>query len=169
MAANIFTATMKTARNTKGIALLTVMLVMVIMSVIGIAALTVTGLENRMAGFGRTGEAAATAAESCIGSGVNLIQQTIDLGAVPISFLANASPAGPVPVGGDTRLTKEIMGQLDNNDDNASQTGGTGGVPNMAFTGATQIGSFNVYGDIDRLYAKARAGGALEFASGFDS
>ena len=48
--------------NQRGVALVTVMLVMIIMTVIGIAALTVTGMENRMAGFQRTGEAAATAA-----------------------------------------------------------------------------------------------------------
>lgn len=166
MDATILRGAIKTVANAKGIALLTVMLVMVIMSVIGIAALTVTGLENRMAGFGRTGEAAATAAESCVGTGVNLIQQTIDLATVPVSFLANAAPPGPVPVGGDVRLTQEIMGQSDNNIDTASATGGgAGGGPNMS----SQIGAFTVYGDIDRLYAKARAGGALEFASGFDS
>ena len=166
MAADILKQAVKTAGNANGIALLTVMLVMVIMSVIGIAALTVTGLENRLAGFGRTGEAGATAAESCVGTGVNLIQQTIDLATVPVSFLATSAPAGPVPAGGDTRLTQEIMGQSDNNVDTASATGGAGGGgPNMY----TKIGIFDVYGDIDRLYAKARAGGALEFASGFDS
>jgi type IV pilus assembly PilX-like protein len=163
---DILKQAIRTAGTTKGIALLTVMLVMVIMSVIGIAALTVTGLENRLAGFGRTGEAAATAAESCVGTSVNLIQQTIDLAVVPVSFLATAAPAGPVPAGGDTRLTQEIMGQSDNNADDASATGGAGGGgPNLF----TQIGTFAVFGDIDRLYAKARAGGALEFASGFDT
>ena len=166
MGATILKHAMKAAGNANGIALLTVMLVMVIMSVIGIAALTVTGLENRMAGFGRTGEAAATAAESCVGTGVNIIQQTIDLATVPVSFLATSAPAGPVPAGGDTRLTQEIMGQSDNNIDDASATGGGGGGgPNMS----SQIGAFTVFGDIDRLYAKARSGGALEFASGFDS
>ena len=78
----------------KGIALVTVMLIMVIMAVIGIAAITVTSLENRMAGFQRSGEAAATAAESCIGTGVNLIQQTIDQGQVPAQFLST-EPTNP--------------------------------------------------------------------------
>lgn len=93
----------------KGMALVTAMVVMVIMAVIGIAALTVTGLENRMAGFQRTGEAAATAAESCIGTGVNIIQQTIDQGGVPNQFL---SPAGPVPSSiQQTFLTQEKIGR----------------------------------------------------------
>lgn len=140
----------------KGMALVTAMVVMVIMAVIGIAALTVTGLENRMAGFQRTGEAAATAAESCIGTGVNIIQQTIDQGGVPNQFL---SPAGPVPSSiQQTFLTQEIMGQLDNNGDD----------PATAANFTLSVAPFQVNGDIDRLYAKTKAGGAIQFAAGYE-
>lgn len=74
--------------NERGIALITIMLVMVIMTVIGIAALTVTGMENRMAGFQRTGEAAATAAESCVGTGSISFnrQSTWELCRVPTGY-----------------------------------------------------------------------------------
>jgi len=133
----------------KGIALVTVMLVMVIMAVIGIAAITVTSLENRMAGFQRSGEAAATAAESCIGTGVNVIQQTIDQGRVPDTF--KVSQGGPVPDASQVVLEQEIMGQLDNNADSPSSAS-----PNMRST----VGVFQVNGDIDRLYAKTRSGSA---------
>lgn len=139
-----------------GIALVTVMLVMVIMTVIGIAAITVTGLENRMAGFQRTSEAAATAAESCIGTGVNVIQQTIDQAKVPDTF--KVSQGGPVPDGNQATLEQEIMGQLDNNAD----------VPSGAWNTEATIGPFEVRGDIDRLYAKTKAGGAIQFAAGYE-
>lgn len=146
------------AVNQNGLALLTVMLLMLIMTVIGIGAITVTGLENRMAGYLRTGEAAASAAESCLGTGVNVIQQTIDQGSLPAAFLDNAAPAGPVPQANGPTLNQEIMGQSDNNADVASV------VPNTVAT----MNTFTVRGDIDRLYAKAKAGGSLQFAAGYE-
>src|SRR5690349_21255574 len=103
-------------RDQQGMALVTVMVVMVVMAVVGIAALTVTGLENRMAGFQRTGEAAATAAESCVGTGVNIIQQTIDQGKVPDAF----TTLNNGPVLNQAILEGEIMGQSDNNPDDPS-------------------------------------------------
>jgi Tfp pilus assembly protein PilX len=144
--------------NERGIALVTIMLVMVIMTVIGIAALTVTGMENRMAGFQRTGEAAATAAESCVGTGVNIIQQTIDQGKVPDTY--KMMNGGPVPDLNQSVLEGEIMGQSDNSAD----------VPTSSSTANTvqTVGAYSVLGDIDRLYARPRAGGALQFAAGYE-
>jgi Tfp pilus assembly protein PilX len=146
------------AANQNGIALLTVMLLMLIMTVIGIGAITVTGMENRMAGYLRTGEAAASAAESCLGTGVNIIQQTIDQGSLPAAFLDNAAPAGPVPNTNSVILNQEIMGQADNNGD----------VPTVAPNTVAIVSPFTVSGDIDRLYAKGKAGGSLQFAAGYE-
>jgi Tfp pilus assembly protein PilX len=142
--------------NQRGVALVTVMLVMIIMTVIGIAALTVTGMENRMAGFQRTGEAVATAAESCVGTGVNIIQQTIDQGKVPDTF----TTLNNGPVLNQAILEGEIMGQSDNNPDD----------PSTDLTANTKqtVGAYTVRGDIDRLYARPRAGGALQFAGGYE-
>lgn len=61
----------------QGIALLTVMLMLLILSILGIASITVTSMENRMAGFFRTTEAVVAAADSCEGLAANLIQQTL--------------------------------------------------------------------------------------------
>jgi len=144
--------------NQNGVALVTVMLVMIIMTVIGIAALTVTGMENRMAGFQRTGEAAATAAESCVGTGVNIIQQTIDQGKVPDTF--KISNGGPVPDLNQAILEGEIMGQSDNNGDMPTSS--------SAANTLQTVGAYTVLGDIDRLYARPRAGGALQFAAGYE-
>ena len=141
-----------------GIALLTVLLLMLIMTVLGIAAITVTSLENRMAGFARTGEASSSAAESCLGAGVNIVQQTIDNGSLPAAFLDNANPAGPVPQANSATLQGEIMGQSDNSTDAAEAN------PNTV----VQVNTFTVNGDIDRLYAQPKAGGSLQFAAGYE-
>jgi Tfp pilus assembly protein PilX len=148
-------------QDQQGVALLTVMLLMLILTVIGVAAVTVSGLENRIAGLARTNEAAASAAESCMSTAVNVIQQTIDQGTLPLAFLSNATPAGPVPQTNSVTLGQEIMGQSDNNPDVPT---GTGAVPNLVQT----VGAYSVSGDIDRLYAKAKAGTGMQFASGFE-
>jgi Tfp pilus assembly protein PilX len=148
-------------RNQQGIALLTVMLLMLILTVLGVAAVTMSGLENRMAGLQRTGEAAATAAESCLGTAVNIIQQTIDGGSLPAAFLSNADPPGPVPQANSAVLNQEIMGQLDNN---ADVPDGGGAVPNIV----QGIGTYTVNGDIDRLYAKGKAGSGMQMFGGYE-
>jgi len=143
--------------NEHGVAMITVLLIMVIMTVIGIAGITVTALENRIAGFQRTGEAAATAAESCVGTAVNVIMQSIPLSALPDAF--KASNGGPVPDANAPTVAQEIFGQLDNNADSVTDV-----VPNLQMA----IGGYTVNGDLDRLYAKVRTGSAIEFASGYD-
>ena len=142
----------------EGVALLTVLLIMVALAIIGIGSITVTGLENRIAGFTRSGEAATGAAESCLSTGVKIIEETIFAGALPTAYLDNASPAGPVPAANSTTLQQEIMGQSDNNTDSPTA------VPNTTVT----VNSFTVNGDIDRLYAQPKAGGALQFAAGYE-
>lgn len=127
-----------------GVALLTVLLIMLIMTVLGIAAITTTGLENRMAGFARTGEAAATAADSCIGVGANIIRQALvpaNAGAIPPAFLSNAAPPGPVPLTNAAILHDEIF-VTQNSPDTAT------GTPNLVLT----VNGFTVNGDIDFLY-----------------
>ena len=142
----------------RGVALLTVMLIMLMLTVMGVAAMTVSSVENKVAGIQRTTEAAGTAAESCLGTGANIIQQTIDAGSLPDAFKNTSSPAGPVPAANAATLGGEIMGQADNYGDTAE------GSPNMQMT----AGSFSVKGDIDRLYAKAMSGGSQVFAGAYE-
>jgi Tfp pilus assembly protein PilX len=152
-------------KNEQGIAMMTVLLVMLMMTVLGISALTVTGLENRMAGSMTSMESATAAAESCTGTGVNLIQQTIDpyggAGTLPTAFLSNATPAGPVPQTNATVLNQEIMGSSDNNSDIPD---GAGAVPNLVQT----VGAYTVNGDIDRLYIKGSAGSGMQQFAGYE-
>jgi len=143
----------------QGIALLTVMLMLLILSILGIASITVTSMENRMAGFFRTTEAVVAAADSCEGLAANLIQQTLSPpGVLPTSFVA---PTGPVPAANATILWQEIIGSsplpspaptgtlAENYADSAATD------PNFVMT---NVAGFTVNGDIDRLYTHSKAG-----------
>lgn len=146
----------------RGIAFLTVMMVLLMLTVLGIAAITVSGLENNMAGLQRGIEASANAAESCLGTGANVIQQVFlpeNGSQVPSALLA--SSGGPVPTGNQTVLQNELIGNPENNTDVPT---GPGAAPNLVMPGG--IGPYAVAGDIDRLYVKMRAGsGQQQFAA----
>ncbi len=142
------------AKSQKGIALITVLLLLVVMTILGIAAITVTGMENRMAGFTRSGEAASTAAEACLDTGLQVVQQTLDIsaaGSLPTAF--DVSNGGPVPDANHATLNAELLGQNDNNSDTPS------GNPNLSMT----INNYSVSGDIDRLYVEPKAGTSQAF------
>jgi len=155
-------------RDERGIALLSVMMVMLMMTVLGIAALTASGLGNTMAGLQRTTETSGQAAESCLGTGANVILQTLlpENGAeIPAAFLA---PTGPVVTTNNnpTILGNEIFGNPENSMDVASGVGPTGlaAAPNIQMT----VGNYTVVGDIDRLYVKLRAGSGQQQFAGYD-
>lgn len=147
----------------QGMALLTVMILVLILTVLGVAGMTVTGLENRIAGFQRTTELAGDAAESCLSTSVKIIQQTIDAGAVPGGVV---TATGPVPTGAETAanpsLTMEIMGQSDNHADTVTGAGAMG--PDYDQT----VNGYSVKGDIDRLYVQAKTGSGMQFAAGYE-
>ena len=150
----------------RGIALLSVMMVMLMMTVLGIAALTASGLGNTIANLLRTTETSGQAAESCLGTGTNVVLQTLlpENGAqIPAAILA---PTGPVVTTNNNPkiLGDEIFGNPENSIDVASGTGPTGlaAAPNIQMT----VGSYTVVGDIDRLYVKLKAGsGQQQFAA----
>ena len=145
--------------NDRGMAMLTVMMVLLMLTVLGIAAITVSGLGNTMAGLQRTMEASANAAESCLGTGANVIQQAFlpeNGSQIPAALLDTSS--GPVPSTNKSVLENELIGNPENNTDQASV------VPNLVMPGT--IGPYRVVGDIDRLYVKMRAGsGQQQFAA----
>lgn len=149
--------------NEQGFALFGVFLTILMMTVLGIAAMTMTGLENRMAGFANSTDAAAAAAESCIGTGTNVILQTLQERQVPPIYVGPAAVIPPNAENGGIppTLTQEIMGQADNN---ADIPFGAGASPDIQMT----AGPFTVVGDIDRLYIKQRSGGSLQFAAGYE-
>ena len=157
------TAKRSVVTDEQGMALLTVMILVLILTVLGVSAMTVTGLENRIAGFQRTTEVAADAAESCLSTSVKIIQQTIDAGTVPAAVV---TATGPVPTGAETAanpsLTMEILGQSDNHADTVTGAGAMG--PDYDQT----VNGYSVKGDIDRLYVQAKAGSGMQFAAGYE-
>ena len=147
----------------QGMAMLTVILIMLIMTTLGLTALAVTALESRMAGNVLGQETAIVAAESCVGTAVNIIQQTIAASQLPAGYYA---VGGPVPSGNATILQNEIMGFPDSSnnptENNPDVAVGTGAAPNTSVT----VGPYTVAGDIDRLYVKARAGAGIQSHAG---
>jgi len=145
-------------KNEHGIALLTVLLMLLILTVLGIASITVTSMENRMAGFFRSTEAVVAAADSCEGLAVNIVQQTLSPpGVLPATFIA---PAGPVPSANATTLYAEIYGYdlpspapANTPAVNFADIAST--APNFVMT---NLPGFTVSGDIDLLYTHAKSG-----------
>lgn len=155
----------------QGFAMFSIMLLLILISALGIAATTITGIENRVAGFASTMESSSAAAEACTATGVKVIQQVLDVangGAVPTALLSNQDPKGPVPSENKAQLELEIMGDpaaaLDVPIGPPYPVGLTEALPNLRLT----IGSYAVVGDIDRLYLKPRAGSGQQFASAYD-
>ena len=143
--------------------MLTVLMVMLMMTVLGIGALTVSGLENNIAGLQRTTESAAQAAESGLGTSANVLLQTLlpeNGNQIPDALLSNALPLpGPVPAGNKTVFEGEIIGNPENLNDVPI---GSGAAPNISMS----VGGYAVACDVDRLYVKMKAGsGQQQFAA----
>ena len=157
--------------NQQGIAMLSILMLMLILTVLGIGAMTITGLENRVAGFASSMEASSAAADACIATGVKVIQQVLDVSngmSVPTALLNNQTPPGPVPSTNKAQLELEISGDLTAAADAPIgppfPAGIAAAVPNLVQT----VGAYSVAGDIDFLYRKQRAGSGQQFGAAYD-
>ena len=161
----VHTEQSRVLKREDGIAMLTVLMLTIILTVIGIAAITTTSLDLKMAGGERIRESSVNAAEACMSSGVQIIQQTLANGAIPSTLtLAGSNPSITLPLGiapGQNPLQAEIMGQSDGNTDSADPAAAP--TPNAVLT----ISNYTVNMDIDRLYARPRPGSSLQFAAGY--
>jgi hypothetical protein len=150
--------------------MLSILMLLLILTVLGIGAMTITGIENRVAGFASSMEASSAAADACIATGVKVIQQVQDVSnglSVPTTLLDNQIPPGPVPFTNKTQLENEInMGPTpaDAPIGPPFPAGITAAVPNLVQT----VGAYSVVGDIDFLYKKQRPGANAEGASCYD-
>lgn len=133
-------------RDERGVSLITVMMVILIMTLMGISILAVTGFERQISGTVSASEASTDAAESCVSTGANVLQQGLQAHVVPPALLANAVPPGPVPLANLVVLNGELITDGGNPDFPI----GVGSVPNLTMT----IGNYQVFGDIDRLYTQ---------------
>ncbi len=143
-----------------GIAMLTVLMLTIILTVIGIAAITTTSLDIKMAGGERLRESSVDAAEACMSSGTQIILQTLANGAIP----GTLTGAGANPVVTVNPLQSEIMGYPGflGYSDSADPTSGAF-APNAVLT----VSNYIVNMDIDRLYARPRSGASLAFGAAY--
>ncbi|TKS58331.1 MAG: hypothetical protein EWM73_03551 [Nitrospira sp.] len=137
-------------RDERGVSLITVMMVILIMTLMGISILAVTGFERQISSSVSANEASVAAAESCVSTGANVLQQFMAARVVSPALLDNAVPPGPVPL---TNLAV-LNGELINDGGNADFPIGAGSVPNLAMT----VGNYQVFGDIDRMYIQCAPG-----------
>jgi hypothetical protein len=137
-------------RDEQGVSLITVMMVLLIMTLMGISILAVTGFERQISSSVSASESSTDAAESCVSTGANILQQTLQAHVVPPALLDNAVPPGPVPVANLAVLNGEVITDGGNPDFPT----GVGSVPNLTMT----VGNFQVFGDIDRLYVQCASG-----------
>jgi hypothetical protein len=118
----------------------------VILTVIGIASLTTTSMDIRMAGGERMRDTSLNAAEACLNSGAQILQQAKgNAGFIPAAMLV----AGSNPVITPNPLDSEIRGTtgFENFPDSADPAV-VGNTPNAVLT----LPGFTITMDIDRLY-----------------
>jgi Tfp pilus assembly protein PilX len=154
-------------RREDGIAMLTVLMLTIILTIIGIAAITTTTLDIRMAGGERLRETMVSAAESCLSSGVQIIQSVLGNGQIPATMTPGTNPQIPLPISvppGTNPLEAEIFGYPGyvGYADTADPT--AGGAPNAILT----VGNSTVNIDIDRLYIRPKPGSAQGFAMAYE-
>lgn len=141
----------------RGVSMITVMMVILIMTLMGISILAVTGFERQISSSVTASEASTDAAESCVSTAANVLQQSLQAHAVPAALLSSAVPPGPVPAGNLVVLNGELI----NDGGNPDFPIGAGSAPNLSMT----AGNYQVFGDIDRLYIKC-AGDNCDPSSG---
>ncbi|MEP6600469.1 MAG: pilus assembly PilX N-terminal domain-containing protein, partial [Nitrospirota bacterium] len=163
----------------EGVAMLTVLMLTIILTVIGIAAITTTGLDLWMAGGERVRESAVASEEACLSSGMSIIGQVLENAALPAAFTAvGANPAFPnTPFGmvlPANPLVDEIMGHYEGGlipDPDTADPAATAATclavscqPNAILT----LPAYTVRMDIDRLYRRHVVGGPAEFGEGIN-
>jgi hypothetical protein len=150
-------------RREDGIAMLTILMLTVILTVIGIAAITTTTMDLKLAGGERLREGSINTAEACLSTSVQIIQQTLANSAVPASILG-----APNPVIWQAPLESEIMGVpgFEQHTDTADWQS----LPAASIAPNAQValGGFTVNIDIDRLFARPKPGSSLAFAAGYE-
>lgn len=137
--------------NERGVAVLAVMVVLILMTALGIAAITMTNMESTSAGYSRTNEAGVQAAEACVQTAANVIQQVLNAGAVPGTLV---EPAGPVV--NAANLAPEILLLNTNNPDVAV---GPAAAPNIRMNVPAVNPVYVAAGDIDKDFRKSSGGG----------
>ena len=140
------------ALDEQGVSFMTVMIITLMAGALGVAALTMTGLENSTAGAMRMVEEGTDAAESCVGMGVKVIKESVDNGLVPPELIS--TNGGPVPSTNAIVLGQEIS--FVRNSPDIAWGAGPLVVPNIVMN----VNNYVVNGDIDSQFVKLSPGQA---------
>jgi hypothetical protein len=145
----------RTIGDNRGVTMMATMIIMLMIAVLGVAALTMSGIGNSTIGALRMAEEGAAAAESCIGVGVDIIQRTIVPNGSSQVPLALQMPQGPVPAANAAALSNEILRNPANSPDCPIVTTICGVAnPNLTMV----VNNYQVNGDIDSLFARPKPG-----------
>jgi len=148
---------MKLLNNEKGAILITMLLLMVIVTLIGVIAINTATVDIQISGNLKRVSTAFAGAEAGIELSIPIIENTIANGT-----LTPAAATGVITGLDTTNLEGEITGGRDNDPDFPT---GTGASPDITLS---NLGEVKVDADIDRLYSVTVGGGSLEFASGYE-
>ncbi len=154
-----------TFMDDRGVSFMAVMILMLMTGVLGVAALTMTGMENSMAGAVRMVEEGTHAAESCIGTAVRVINMVQDDPSMTATAAVLVAPQGPVPATNAAFLSQEINGNTRNHPDVAFPSSDLNYNPNLSMT----VNNYTITGDIDFLYSKQRTGDDISGAEGISA
>lgn len=144
---------MKT-RNERGFALITILLLMVIVSLIGVIAINTSIIDIQISGNTRRSTTAFQGAEAGADLSIPVIENTIANGTL------TPSGTGTIITTLDTEnLGTEILGGSDYNTDTATAN------PDV---GMNNLNNVVVNVDIDRLYSYEVEGGSQPFAMGYE-
>lgn len=170
---------MKTINNERGTILITMLLLMVIVTLLGVIAINTSTIDIQITGYSKRETQALQGAEAGIDLSIPIIENTIAAGqlttsgtgistiipiTIPTTLGSTTTNYDIATIGGvATNLEAEIL-----ND----QPGGATGELSVfnADISITQLNSAGVQVevDIDRMYSYIIAGGSLEFASGYE-
>ena len=145
--------------NRRGAALIVAVLILVVLTIIGIYALTTSTVETKIAGFSREYEVAFYIADS--GSPIAIEVTKYIIHHVPTTADDLPSPWDAVT---DSSLIDEVFSETTSTDDVSSGPDiATNDQVNLGFPSDTSLKM-----DVDRLASYQIAGGAIEFGAGYE-
>lgn len=146
----------KALKNDRGFILITVLLLLMLITIIGIIAINISTVGVQIGGNQKRVSTAFEGADGGVDLAISVIENTLAAGTLnPTSFTIPGSSNSI-----DTaNLGNEISGGSDYDTDTASLS------PDISIS---NLNGVQVNVDIDRMYAYALPGSSLEFASGYE-
>lgn len=153
----------KTARNEKGMILLTVLILIFISTLLGVIALNSTNVEIQISGYEKRVSNAFSAAEAGVDLGVLVIENTLKDGTLaPLGMTIFGKPIAMDTI---IQLGGEINDQENAYDEDTVDRSDANFAPDLAISDFKGV-AVNV--DIDRLFLEVLSGNAMEMAMGYE-